>query len=632
MLRVLLILVPLFLSGCSFLWDTALSVRCGQSEECAEHGRCGVRTWRAGDRGWRCVVESSDDCAATELCRTEGRCAYDPHIDPEACIAAEPAHCLGSDRCAQDGLCLLGAGGACVTSQRGCRASVACAEDERCAPSNERACGRAWADAVSWCDAPCEAEGACERDGLVCRVVDAAACRASAGCADHGRCHLDAELGVCVARSDADCQGSVACVEGLEDGTRPCTLRGGICADPRSYCERSEVCVVRGDCTAKEGTCAPTDDSCAGTIECLVRGRCEHANHLCLPMEAAHCEASLECQAFGRCGLSSWLVQQCTDGSSVYGSPYGCAADACLSDGRCVQDAAGACHTPEELGLDDALPRRPASPPSPPAPAAPALPGVEGRGLVATVDGERVVFTHALWASRGGETQQVLLADGPVDCSQVDGASPHPEGLTWVQLSIAPRLGPERRPGVSRAAWGRPENGVSANAEGDVGVGAIAGGRVAFYVEHRLMDSALTLEGAMDVHPCGELPPVTPARPQEGLQVELAGEPVPIAMALVDTIFDVDNLILSSQPVTCSWRHWQRGEPDLLVVVDAEGDAGVEGARVPGRVGVWGERTPLVLGPTDANDLLEVRVDLNDPGSNPRLRVQGTVRAVDCRN
>ena len=630
MLRLLLILIPLLLSGCSSLLDTALSVRCGQSDECVEHGRCGVRTWRAGDRGWRCVVESSDDCAATKLCRTEGLCAYDPHLDPEACIAAEPAHCREADVCAQDGLCLPGAGGVCVTSERGCRASVVCAEDERCAPSNERVCIRAFADAVSWCDAPCEADGACERDGLVCRVVDDSACLVSTGCADHGRCHLDADLGVCSARSDADCQASSDCIAGLEDGTRLCTLRGGVCADARSFCERSKFCLFRGDCTALEGTCAPTDDSCAGTMDCLLRGHCQHENHLCLPMESAHCEDSLECQAFGRCELSSWLVQQCSDGGRGYSAPWNCAADACLSDGRCLQDGAGVCHRPEELGLEDDLPWWPVAsePPADPDP----LPAVEGRGLVATVDGERVVFTHALWASRGGETQQVLLADSPVDCGQVDGASPYPEDATWVQLSIAPRLGPERKPGVSRAAWGRAENGISANAKGDLGVGSIAGGRVAFYVVHELMDSSLTLEGAMDVRACGELPTVTPPRPQEDLQVAVSGEPVPIAMALVDTVFDDDNLILSSQPVTCSWRHWQRGEPDLLVVVDADGRASVEGARVPGRIGVWGKQAPLVLGPTDANGLLDVSVDLNDPSSNPRLRVQGTVRAVDCRD
>ncbi len=630
MLRLLLILVPLFLGGCSFLWDTALSVRCSQSDECAEHGRCGVRTWRAGDRGWRCVVESSEDCAATKLCRTEGLCAYDPHVDPEACIATRPAHCLEADVCVQSGRCMPGTDGACGTSERGCRASTACAEEERCAPGSGRVCSRAFADAVSWCDAPCEAEGACERDGLTCQVADDAACLASAGCTEHGRCNLDVELGVCVARGDADCQASTACVEGLADGTRRCTLRGGVCADTRSYCERSKFCLVRGDCAALEGSCAPRDDSCADTIECLVRGRCQHENHLCLPMEPAHCEASLECKAFGRCTLSTWLVQQCGDGSNVYGSPYGCAADDCLTDGRCVQDAEGACHTPGELGLEDDLPRWPVPPEPPPVPEP--LPAVEGRGLVATVDGERVVFTHALWGSRAGKTQQVLLADQPVDCDQVDGAPPYPEDATWVQLSIAPRLGHELAPGVSRAAWGRAGQGLSANAEGDLGVGAIAQGRVAFYVEHRLMNSSLTLEGAMDVHACPELPPVTSARPQEGLQVEVSGEPIAITMALVDTLFDADHLILSSQPVTCSWRHWQRGEPDLLVVVDAEGNADLEGARVPGRIGVWGARTPLELGPTDGNDLLDVVVDLNDPRSNPRLRVQGKVRAVDCRN
>ncbi len=628
MLRLLSILLPLLLCGCGTLWDAGLSLRCGRSDECAERGECGVRTWRAGDRGWRCVVESADDCADASVCREEGRCGFDPHIDEEACIAAEPAHCLESAECAAEGRCALGAAGACVTSEQGCRDSAACAEDDRCAPRDEGFCSRAWADAVTWCDEACRSEGACERDGEACRVVKADDCRASDGCRDHGRCVLDPVAGVCIAGSDADCAASTACVEGLGDGTRPCTLRGARCADARSACERSPHCLTRGDCVPMEGTCAPSDDSCPGSVECLVEGRCVHINHLCLPMDESHCEASLHCAAFDRCQFGSWLVHQCSDGSGIYPSFYGCAVDPCLDEGRCLQDGAGVCHTPAELGLDDPLPRRPRAP----APVAlEPLPAVDGRGMKALLDGQAVTFTHALWARRGGQTQQVLLTSGAVDCSQVAGVPPLPEELNFVQLALAPRLGAGDGSLVSRAAWGLAGQGVSAYGEGDMGAGRIAGGRVTLRVSDRLRNSSIELEGSMPVHSCGELEPVTQPRPSEGLSVTLHGEHVPVAMAVVDELFDTPTLVLPTQPVTCSWRHWQRGEPDLMVLVNAEGRVEIEGARVPGSVDIWTRAATLELGETDHNDELEVTVGLDDPNANPPLWIEGTVRAVECR-
>ncbi|MFH1463956.1 MAG: hypothetical protein ABIO70_06200, partial [Pseudomonadota bacterium] len=51
--------------GCSTVYERVLAARCARSEECHAHGACGVRTWRAGDRGWRCAVEAAQDCAAS---------------------------------------------------------------------------------------------------------------------------------------------------------------------------------------------------------------------------------------------------------------------------------------------------------------------------------------------------------------------------------------------------------------------------------------------------------------------------------------------------------------------------------------------------------------------------------------
>ncbi len=481
-------------------------------------------------------------------------------------------------------------------------------------------------DAVTWCDAACDAEGACHRQGLSCLVVSEDHCRASTGCTEHGRCGLDRELGRCVAASEPDCAASLACQQGLPDSTYPCTLRGARCADARSACEREPACLLRGDCRAIEGTCAPYDGACPDTIECLTRGRCEHAGHLCLPMDPSHCESSMECDAFERCTLSSWLVQQCVTGDGEVIGGYGCPGEPCLREGRCLQQDLETCLTPTEAGVEDALPRLPAPPEPTPEPAGP--PPVDGAGLRARMGDDSPRFVHALFGDVGGRAQAALLSTVPVTCDELAARITTPREGNWVFLGFAPTLDGEDT--VIRTSWGGPETTGASGIE-EHGVAGLEGERLVLDFQRTVMSASLELRGSIPVHHCGTIAAPTPPRPQDGVELLVRGEAFPVAMALVDTIFDRSHVVLASQPVTCHWRSPRPVEPDLVAIIDERGRVELEGARVRGGWGVWGQHSPPELGATDANDELDVQLAIEGSGSNPSVRIQGRVRAVDCR-
>ncbi|MFH1466757.1 MAG: hypothetical protein ABIO70_20395, partial [Pseudomonadota bacterium] len=573
-------------------------------------------------------VEAAQDCAASADCRAHGACGHDPYVAPEACIATMAADCLGSEGCRTDGLCALGDDGACVTSEQGCRAGEGCAARQDCAPASARACGHTWADAVTWCDAPCAIEGACVQHGALCRAEREEDCRASAGCRDHGRCSLDA-AGICVAAHEADCAASSACLEGAPDGSHPCTLRGERCADALSACARSDECLIRGDCGAREGTCAPGDDAlCAASVECLTEGRCHHAAALCLPADDADCASSLACQAFGRCRLRTFLgLRFCAGPDGKSGPVYPCPAGPCLAEGRCLQGVAGVCRTPAELGLPDPLPRRPVWAPEP-APPVPLPAPVDGSHLDALLDGEPMTVRATLAGHASGAALWILLADRPLPCTALGAPESVPDEVSWVRLVLAPDLTGEAA--VTHAAWRRAPGRASASGRGRFGGGLWGGAGLRLEVDATVMEASLALHGVIPAQGCEPLPPPTPARPQPDLRLEVAGQPVPVAMALVDRAFDQPIVVLASQPVTCQWRAWQTSTPDLLVELDTGGGAALGGARVAGTVGVWGRGNPPVLGPRDTEGAREVRLAFVDQGANPALRVTGTARAIDC--
>jgi hypothetical protein len=117
--------------------------------------------------------------------------------------------------------------------------------DNRCVASSDDDCKRS---------AFCERSGRCKAHGGSC-VIGAesnADCRKGHGAASRSPCLLDGQCtakdGVCVASSDADCQGSKACAE-----FAACTATDGQCKLlSEADCKRSEVCTKREMCIFKE--------------------------------------------------------------------------------------------------------------------------------------------------------------------------------------------------------------------------------------------------------------------------------------------------------------------------------------------------------------------------------------------
>jgi hypothetical protein len=637
---------------------------CPRSAECREAGRCGTRTYRAGDLGERCFVDGDEACRRAERCRTHGACRHAPAVDPAACVALEPADCLASSGCREEGRCQLQPDGTCGLSETGCQRSAACAREERCAAA-DRACGRAHADEPSWCVRACREEGACTRQGRECRATSDAECRAAQVCREHGRCAVDLPTGVCVARAAADCRAADACVNGTARHA-PCALRGAICADARPACARRDECLLRGDCQARDGICVPrTTADCAASIECLVQGRCTPDHNLCLTRSAAECRGALECRAYGRCEVQRYLGARWCVEPGERATPRPCPADACLAEGRCLSPRVGECQTPAEAGLEARLPTRPREPPAPPAPPREPPPAaVDGRRLRAVVDGQAVPLTHAVAATRGGDQAvYVVLGDGPLSCDLARGEeAPAPPAATNVVRLVVARLLVDRPPpkapprtlpggqaatlGVTHATWPAVEarrasasyGGLSGWADAAPGLGAVDTlVPLTLAVDARIREQALVLTGTIPVRGCGVGRSPVPERPQPRVLFRVGGVPVPVRGALLGREFGQAQLWLTSRPTTCRVRGSLAGPAaDVVARVTLE-DAGraslaLDGAALPQTIGVWSPGGEARLhGAPDANGEVDVTLVFSSLQSNPPVRLEGRARALRCR-
>ncbi len=329
-------------SGCCLLYR----VNC--DEVCEEHGECGRRAWRGGDRGAQCYIRGGEDCRQSARCREEGLCDYVPEINKSRCIALSDETCVGRRECEEEGVCQASRNG-CVVSELGCQRSRACAEEGRCVVGGG-GCGVPHSPLRSTCERACRAQGACtERDGR-CVATSQESCRNSSDCHRQGRCSLDEAAERCVAADDRDCEGAFDCVHNgwcrVAPGSDRCTGYGPLC---------EEQCQLRGWCEFVEGICTVTEEKhCEESIACVVSGRCAwkgiRPGRLCTATEQG-CADSLECRAYGRCELASRFgLPHCSDGERS-SRINGCMDEECLESGRCLMRRPGVCETPEEAGL-----------------------------------------------------------------------------------------------------------------------------------------------------------------------------------------------------------------------------------------------------------------------------------------
>lgn len=109
---------------CTSRGDTCVAredTDCAASEVCKKEGKCAAFG--------KCIAKTDDGCAQSEACRVEGRCT----ATESACVAATMAACAASEgcsklgRCSQWGdVCVIGGDEDCHKSE-GCRARGECA-------------------------------------------------------------------------------------------------------------------------------------------------------------------------------------------------------------------------------------------------------------------------------------------------------------------------------------------------------------------------------------------------------------------------------------------------------------------------------------------------------------------------
>ena len=311
------------------------------AEDCRVHGKCGRRTYAAGDALTRNYVRDSADCQQAEACTLHGRCTYDPDVDKEYCVALTDLECQQSEGCRTEGVCAIDERNQCRAEPTGCQQSEACTDEGRCW-YDRGACIEGPVD----CSEACHLEGACTEVDGVCRATQASDCEASHFCRYGGQCELDD--GRCVATPDT-CPTSWWCEN---NGT--CTHTGGDgCYDGVGVCDTT--CWGGGRCDFIDGHCQTTDpQQCLDSVECTVIGRCDPAQIHCFNNTDASCAGSLECQAFGRCEThAGTCVDKSLPREDWFSFRAGCLYTAgCYDEGRCLDGPDKTCMTAEEAGLD----------------------------------------------------------------------------------------------------------------------------------------------------------------------------------------------------------------------------------------------------------------------------------------
>ena len=156
-------------------------------------------------KGGFCVPQSDSDCRKAWICRSTGRCHFDPTLN--ACVARVQADCKRSELCQLQSRCILEDGRCTVGADVDCRQSEACAR-----------------------------AGRCHRLGPRCVIQSPVDCAKSQVCRDFGQCSF--EDGYCVAKTRADCAGSLYCQ------TRGwCKTDGTSCVADPAICGTKERCV-----------------------------------------------------------------------------------------------------------------------------------------------------------------------------------------------------------------------------------------------------------------------------------------------------------------------------------------------------------------------------------------------------
>jgi len=153
------------------------NVECRDSWDCRHFGQCSARLWD-------CVVESSEDCQGSSLCRRDGRCTRG---ERGYCVAGSNSDCQQSKGCRIEGQCTAVLGGCSAASAQDCEGSDICRYEGACSLSDGGYCS-AQRDEDCLRSIVCQKAGRCSVSGVSCVVASDADCKASNACRNGGRC------------------------------------------------------------------------------------------------------------------------------------------------------------------------------------------------------------------------------------------------------------------------------------------------------------------------------------------------------------------------------------------------------------------------------------------------------------
>lgn len=158
----------------------------------------------------------------------------------------------------------------------------------------------------------CEAVSNPKPDGWRCRATSEAACQAAVvSCGYMGSCHFDAANHDCFATSDSECLSSAGC----RDHGYCHVVNGGCAVVGAQDCLKSAACKDGGWCsfvnTGGVGRCdspPPTTD-CRSLPGCAKHGWCQFVSNTlvsqCAPGSEQDCAQSADCKNKGICHY--WL-------------------------------------------------------------------------------------------------------------------------------------------------------------------------------------------------------------------------------------------------------------------------------------------------------------------------------------
>ena len=102
-----------------------MDTECAKGRQCTKAGRCSA-TFIPYTGRWGCNPSSTEHCAQSRKCKTDGLCAFDKDIESGPGCVPDPARCPESDACTKYGHC--------TATKHACRPSLTrhCAESDEC--------------------------------------------------------------------------------------------------------------------------------------------------------------------------------------------------------------------------------------------------------------------------------------------------------------------------------------------------------------------------------------------------------------------------------------------------------------------------------------------------------------------